>query len=247
MEITDVKIRKYNSSGAVRAVVSFVLDEQLAVHEVQVVDNGERIFVSMPQRLDRTIWRDIVHPINTEFREKLETAILQKYYDHVAELNADPSKMADKDASDLLKAKDAAEPHMNLLTDREVDVMMIIWESPSVPTSTGEIFSAINLAKRNSLQTLQVVLRRLCDKGMLTCEKGKQMNYYRALVTKEDYLAFSTDNFLAYHFHGSIKRQIGLLVKSGKLTNQDLNDLCAYLDARKAALPETSSADDNSL
>lgn len=94
---------------------------------------------------------------------------------------------------------------MEKLTDREVEVMMAIWNSENDPVPTGEILGRINRAKRNSLQTLQVVLRRLCEKGVIQCEKGKQTNLYRALIRKDDYLKFATENFVGHHFHGSFK------------------------------------------
>lgn len=71
---------------------------------------------------------------------------------------------------------------MEKLTDREVDVMMAVWNSTLEAVPTGEILRNINRAKRNSLQTLQVVLRRLCEKGVIQCEKGRQTNHYRALI-----------------------------------------------------------------
>lgn len=245
MEITEVKIRKCFNRGSVRATVSIVLDKELAVHDIQVIDNGQRIFVSMPQRLEKSLWRDIVHPINPDFREKLENIVLEKFYGYLDQpdlerVSVDVAK-ADKTTPYSVDPLGQENAPISLLTDREVDVMLIIWESPSIPTSTSEIYNAINLSERNSLQTLQVVLRRLCEKGMLVCEKGRQMNYYRALVRKEDYLQFTTDNFLTCHFHGSWKLYLSMLVKNKKLTQKDLDDIRAMLDTKRSGAPYQAS------
>lgn len=247
MEITEVKICKYFNKGPVLATASIIFDRQLAVHDIQVIDNGKRIFVSMPQRLEKNMWRDIVHLIDTDFREKLEDLILGKFYEYLDQPDQEPVVVDEVNTDkttpytvDPLGQENAPIP---MLTDREVDVMLIIWESSSLPVSTSEIYHAINLAERNSLQTLQVVLRRLCNKGALVCEKGKQMNYYRALVRKVDYMRFATDNFLEHHFHGSLRLYLSMMVKNKKLTNKDLEDICGFISTKKADVLRQASVE----
>jgi len=80
MEITDVKIRKIISEGRLRAVVSVTLDDMLAVHDIKVVQGGERMFVAMPSRKDENgAFRDIVHPISASARNLFEQRILEVY------------------------------------------------------------------------------------------------------------------------------------------------------------------------
>jgi stage V sporulation protein G len=80
MEITDVKIRKIISEGRLRAVVSVTLDDMLAVHDIKVVQGGERMFVAMPSRKDENgAFRDIVHPISASARNLFEQHILEAY------------------------------------------------------------------------------------------------------------------------------------------------------------------------
>ena len=80
MEITDVKIRKIISEGRLRAVVSVTLDDMLAVHDIKVVQGGERMFVAMPSRKDENgAFRDIVHPISASARNLFEQRILEAY------------------------------------------------------------------------------------------------------------------------------------------------------------------------
>lgn len=86
MNITQVVIRKYFSVGKLRAIVSVTFDEQLVVHDIKVIDGPQGMFVSMPSRR-RTDNRflDIVHPINSEFRNVLSEAILDAFDRHVEE------------------------------------------------------------------------------------------------------------------------------------------------------------------
>ena len=80
MKITDVKVRKIFDEGPMKAIVSVTFDGQLAVHDIKVICARERFFIVMPSRKnpDET-YRDIVHPINSEFRTMLEESVLAAY------------------------------------------------------------------------------------------------------------------------------------------------------------------------
>lgn len=86
MQITDVKIRKiFESEGPMKAIVSVTLDGQLALHDVKIINTKDKLFIVMPNRRNPDgNFRDIVHPINSEFRHTLEEKIIDAYN---AELN----------------------------------------------------------------------------------------------------------------------------------------------------------------
>lgn len=85
MQITDIKIRKIIPEGRLRAVISITIDNELAVHDIKVVQGDERLFVAMPSRKDESgIFRDIVHPISPESRHTIESQILDAYHAHLA-------------------------------------------------------------------------------------------------------------------------------------------------------------------
>lgn len=80
MQITDIKVRKLFEEGPMKAVVSVTFDGQLAVHDIKVINAREKYFIVMPSRKnpDET-YRDIVHPINAQFRSVLENAVIAAY------------------------------------------------------------------------------------------------------------------------------------------------------------------------
>ncbi len=80
MQITDVKIRKLFDEGPLKAVASVSFDGQLAVHDIKVICAREKLFLVMPSRQNPDgTYRDIVHPINAQFRTELESAVLAAY------------------------------------------------------------------------------------------------------------------------------------------------------------------------
>ena len=91
MVITDIKVRKTFDESPMKAIVSVTFDDQLAVHDIKVINTKEKLFIVMPSRKnpDNT-YRDIVHPINAEFRALLEKAVLEAYEAKVAEEAENP-------------------------------------------------------------------------------------------------------------------------------------------------------------
>ena len=80
MEITDIKVRKLFEDGPMRAIVSVTFDGQLALHDIKVINVREKHFIVMPSRKNPDgTYRDIVHPINAEFRAALEDAVIAAY------------------------------------------------------------------------------------------------------------------------------------------------------------------------
>ncbi len=99
MQITDIKIRKFFDEGPMKAVVSVTFDECLAVHDIKVIYARERYFIVMPSRKNPDgTYRDIVHPINSQFRAELEEAVIDAYHVQLVAAEHDESQMDDEDA-----------------------------------------------------------------------------------------------------------------------------------------------------
>lgn len=88
----DVKIRKtFTEEGQLKAIVSVTLDDCIAIHDMKIIELKDEsgLFVAMPSRKDeKGTFRDICHPINEEFRQKITDAVLGAYE---AEKNDDNS------------------------------------------------------------------------------------------------------------------------------------------------------------
>ena len=80
MVITDIKVRKLFDEGPMKASVSVTFDGQLAVHDIKVINARDKFFIVMPSRKNPDgSYRDIVHPINAQFRGVLEEAVISAY------------------------------------------------------------------------------------------------------------------------------------------------------------------------
>lgn len=81
MEVTDVRLRKVETDGRMRAIASITLDGEFVVHDIRVIEGNEGLFVAMPsKRTPEGEFRDVAHPINTSARMKVQDAVLSAYY-----------------------------------------------------------------------------------------------------------------------------------------------------------------------
>lgn len=85
MQITDVRVRKVEKEGKLKAVVSITIDDEFVVHDIKVIDGEKGLFIAMPSRkASDGEYRDIAHPINSGTREQLQNLILERYYAELA-------------------------------------------------------------------------------------------------------------------------------------------------------------------
>ena len=100
MEISDIKVRKLFEDGPMKAIVSVTFDGQLALHDIKVINVREKHFIVMPSRKNPDgTYRDIVHPINADFRASLEEAVLKAYDEEL--LRADTPFDTDMESDEI--------------------------------------------------------------------------------------------------------------------------------------------------
>ena len=86
MKITDVWVRKITKEGKLRAIVSITLDNEFVVHDIKVIEGEKGLFIAMPSKKSADgEFRDIAHPINSSTRENIQSVILEKYQESLAE------------------------------------------------------------------------------------------------------------------------------------------------------------------
>lgn len=81
MKVTSVNVRKIEKENSrMKGIASILLDDIIAIHDIRIINGDNGLFVAMPSRKTATGgYRDIVHPITTEGRKIIETAIIDEY------------------------------------------------------------------------------------------------------------------------------------------------------------------------
>lgn len=117
------------------------------------------------------------------------------------------------------------------LPDAELEVMQALWSaSEPVPRAwleerlTGHSWTAT---------TVNTYLARLGEKGFLTVERRGKTNYYTPLISLEEYQTFESRSVLNKLFGSSVKNFLAALAGPDGLTDEEADQLQAYLDQRK--------------
>ena len=86
MQVTDVRVRRIEKEGKMKAIVSITMDNEFVIHDIKVIEGEKGLFIAMPSRkASDGEYRDIAHPINSATRERIQTIILDKYQEVMAE------------------------------------------------------------------------------------------------------------------------------------------------------------------
>ena len=88
------------------------------------------------------------------------------------------------------------------LSDSEMEVMRVIWASPT-PVTSGEMLEHFS-AKGWKIQTVSTFLTRLVEKGALKIEKRGRSNLYSPALTPEEYRRREARNVVDTMYHGSM-------------------------------------------
>lgn len=81
MEITNITIQKEEKENSrMLGYAEIVFDNCLKVNGIRIIKGNEKIFAAMPnKKISDGKYKDYVHPINEEFRRKIDEAIKEAY------------------------------------------------------------------------------------------------------------------------------------------------------------------------
>lgn len=81
LNISDIRIRLVKKDDSkLKAVASITIDQAIVIHDIKIVQGAESLFISMPSRkTPEGEYKDVVHPINSDARAKVTTAIFEAY------------------------------------------------------------------------------------------------------------------------------------------------------------------------
>jgi stage V sporulation protein G len=98
MEITDIRIKQVNTEGKLKAYVTVTFDDCFVVHNLKIIAGKAGTFIAMPSRRTRTgEYKDIAHPINSAFRQSMQTRIIEEYNRVKDQAAAEEATGADED------------------------------------------------------------------------------------------------------------------------------------------------------
>ena len=65
MQVTDVRVRRVEKEGKMKAIVSITLDNEFVIHDIKVIEGEKGLFIAKPQG---SRWRIPRHRPSDQFR-----------------------------------------------------------------------------------------------------------------------------------------------------------------------------------
>ena len=115
------------------------------------------------------------------------------------------------------------------LSDGEWKLMKTLWQCQ--PRTLAELVAALDAETGWSRATIFMMLKRLIAKGAVTMDDSGRLQQYSAAITYSDVEPEETEAFLSKVYGGSVGMMVSNLVDRGTLSEQDIQELKAILDA----------------
>ena len=115
------------------------------------------------------------------------------------------------------------------LSDGEWKLMKTLWQRPG--QTLAELVSALDADTGWSRATIFMMLKRLIAKGAVTLDESGKYQQYIAAVAYAEVEPEETASFLTKVYGGSVGLMVSNLVGRGALSEQEIRELKAILDA----------------
>ena len=116
------------------------------------------------------------------------------------------------------------------ISEAEYEVMKIVWKY--APINTNEITEKLLATSSWSAKTIQPLIKRLVNKGVLTYEKNSRVFVYTPVVKESEYISQESNSFLNRYYDGDITAMLSAYIQNDKLSKTEIETLRALLSKR---------------
>lgn len=113
------------------------------------------------------------------------------------------------------------------ISEAEFEVMKIVWKY--APINTNEITERLVQTTTWSPKTIQTLIKRLVNKGVLTYEKQSRVFVYTPLVKENDYIGQESASFLNRFYGGNITAMLSAYLDNNRLSQKEIEELRSLL------------------
>lgn len=117
------------------------------------------------------------------------------------------------------------------ISEAEFEVMKIVWKY--APVNTNEITEHLIRTTSWSPKTIQTLIKRLVNKGVLSYEKQGRIFVYTPLVGKNEYIGQESTSFLKRFYDGNISKMLSAYIENDQLSESEIDTLRSLLSNNK--------------
>ncbi len=112
------------------------------------------------------------------------------------------------------------------ISNAELEIMRILWRGEK-PVSFTDIRVELRNTKGWEKSTVNTLIRRLADKGVISAQK-QEVLYYTPNISEAEYVQAEEQSMIDKLYSGNAKNFVAALCHRGKLSEADIDELKAY-------------------
>lgn len=117
----------------------------------------------------------------------------------------------------------------SVITDAELEVLKVLW--PSQPLTarhiTEQLYDEVN---RSSMGTVQKLIARLEEKGMVHRDRSRSVHQFTAALTREDIAGIQMEEFATKLSKGSLSPFVMHLAQARRLSKKEKEQIRRLLE-----------------
>ena len=118
---------------------------------------------------------------------------------------------------------------MKKLSEAEFEIMQVLWKHDA-PMTSNQLLDEMGDKRNWKLASLMTTLARMAAKGAVYCDRSTRTNYYKALVSEQEYKLAEGSSVLETLFNKSAKDFVASLYQGKQMSTKDIRELREYLD-----------------
>ncbi len=117
----------------------------------------------------------------------------------------------------------------SVVTEAELELLKVLWlHEPLASRDLAEqLYGEVN---RSSVGTVQKLISRLEEKGLLTRDRSSPVHQFRAAVTREEIAGMQLEEFASKLSGGSLSPFVAHLVRAKRLSKKEKEQIRRLLD-----------------
>lgn len=117
----------------------------------------------------------------------------------------------------------------SVITEAELEVLKVLWLHQPLTSRalTAQLYNEIN---RSSMGTVQKLIARLEEKGMVNRDRSNSVHQFRAAVTREGIAGMQLEEFASKLSGGSLSPFVVHLVQAKRLSKKEKEQIRRLLD-----------------
>ena len=133
-----------------------------------------------------------------------------------------------------------ARPPSNQPTDRELEILKILWETG--PAELGQLRSSLQKNRPVATTTVATMLKVMLGKRLVQRRDGSGGYLWSARVSRKAAASRLTGKLLEHVFDGSAQRLVAHLFEEGKLNDRDRGEIRRLLDVHERSTDSRKGA-----